>query len=713
MSRPSTAEAPRRLALASPSLFALIVLVAPAAVAADPPSIAGHWTGTLKVGGTPLALDVDFSKKPGGWAGDISIPAQGARDLPLQGITIEGDQVAFKLADVPGHPSYKGKLAPDGSSIKGTFTQAGKELELELKRAADPIAAMKKSLEGFDAVVDKAIKDFKVPGLAMAVVKDGQVIYAKGFGKRDVAKDLPVTPQTLFAIGSCTKAFTTFVMGTLVEEGKLEWDTPVRTYLPGFRMSDPIATESITPRDLVTHRSGLPRHDMVWYNNARFTGKDLIPRLAHFDFTEPLRSKFQYNNLMFVVAGHLIETIDGRSWEQAIRARIFQPLGMTSSNVSVVDSQKASDFAQPYDEQEGKVRVIPFRDITNVGPAGSINSNVLDMGRWVAVHTHGGKLGSQAIISPAVLNELHTPQMTTGQPSQKKEISPGSYALGWGVDTYRGHRRVHHGGAIDGFTAETCLFPDDGLGIVVLNNKKSSPLPSLIGQQASDRLLGLEPIDWLAEALDRRTKSLAAEKEAKKKKETVRRSGTHPAHPLEEYAGDYQHPGYGPLKVELRDGRLVSSYNGIEATLEHWHFEVFDAPKADNDPALADFNMKFQFQTNFKGYVDAVAVPLEPSVKPIVFTKHPDKKLADPEYLKRFAGEYELAGQTVTVRLQGHVLMFEQKGAQPRELVPDRDDEFNLKGLSGLSVRFVSDRNGKVLELALNTLGGVFSAKRK
>ncbi|HZW34487.1 MAG TPA: DUF3471 domain-containing protein, partial [Isosphaeraceae bacterium] len=345
--------------------------------------------------------------------------------------------------------------------------------------------------------------------------------------------------------------------------------------------------------------------------------------------------------------------------------------------------------------------------------AGSINSNVLDMARWVAVHTHGGKLEGRTIISPSVLNELHAPQMTTGQPSPKKEISPASYALGWGVDTYRGHRRVHHGGAIDGFTAETCLFPDDGLGIVVLNNKNSSPLPGLVAQHASDRLLGLEPIDWLAEGLDRRTKSLAAEKEAKTKKETVRRSGTHPAHPLEEYTGDYQHPGYGPLKVELRDGRLVSTYNGIEATLEHWHFEVFSAPKADNDPALDDLNLKLQFQTNFKGYVDAVAVPLEPSVKPIVFTKQPDKKLTDPKYLERFAGEYELAGQTVTVRLQGHVLMFEQKGARPRELVPDRDDEFNLKGLSGLSVHFVSDRSGKVLELAFNTPDGVFSAKRR
>src|SRR5262249_21330321 len=155
-----------------------------------------------------------------------------------------------------------------------------------------------------------------------------------------------------------------------------------------------------------------------------------------------------------------------------------------------------------------------------------------------------------------------------------------------------------------------------------------------------DRLLGLEPVDWLAEGLDRRTKGLDAAKEAKKKKDTARRSGTHPAHSLEEYAGDYEHPGYGALVIDLRDGRLVSVFNGIEAPLEHWHFEVFSAPKATNDPALDELNLKFQFQTNFKGYVDGVLVPLEPSVKPILFSKRPEKKLSDPDYLKRFVGEY-------------------------------------------------------------------------
>jgi CubicO group peptidase (beta-lactamase class C family) len=697
------------------TLCSLIVLVAPAvrAQAVAPPSLAGHWKGALKVGVTTLDLDVEFTNKGSGWTGDISIPAQGAKNLPLQGITVEGDQVDFTLADVHGNRAFKGKLAADGSSIKGTFTQAGESLELSLSHEADPIADMKKSLDGFDEVIKKAIKDFKVPGLAIAVVKDGEVIYAKGFGQRNIEKDLPVTPRTLFAIGSCTKAFTTFVMGALVEEGKLEWDTPVRTYLPEFRMSDPIATESLTPRDMATHRSGLPRHDMVWRNSG-LTGEDLVPRLAYLEPTEPLRSRFQYNNIMFMVAGYMIETIDRRPWEEAVRARIFQPLGMGASNFSVRDSQKADDHATPYDDHAGKVRAIPFLDITNVGACGAINSNVTDMARWMVVHTQRGKLGGKSIISPWMLAELHTPQTTMDRPSDKKEISAPSYALGWMVGTYRGHRSVWHTGRIDGFTCETRLFPDDGMGIVILNNKTGSPLPGLIAEHAADRLLGLDPIDWLAEALEQRRKSEGAKKEdAKNRKDSWRRSGTQPAHPLEEYAGDYEHPAYGQIKIEHRNGRLVCAYNGNKCNLEHWHFDVFNAIRADTDSAIGEDIGLMPFQTNVKGYVDAVAVTLERNVKPIVFTKQPDRKLRDPEYLKRFAGEYEHAGETTTIRLRGNALFFEQNGARPVEMVPDRDDGFNLKHRNYLSVRFVTDTQGKVVRLDLIYSDEIFPAMRK
>ncbi len=701
--------------------FALPSNMPAPAAQADPPTIAGHWNGTLKLEGMTLEFDADFAPGPpgggagagaAGWTGDLSIPAQGVRDLPMAEVTVQGDRVTFAIKALPGDPTFRGQLAADRSSIRGTMAQFGKTGEVTLTRAVDPAATAAAAMQGFDAVVNKALKDFRVPGLAIAVVKDGKVAYARGFGRRNVDKGLPVTSRTVFAIGSCTKAFTTFVMGTLVNEGKLDWDTPLRTYLPGLRMSDPIATESITPRDLVTHRSGLPRHDLAWYN-TRLNGKDIFARLAHFEPTEPLRSRFQYNNLMFMLAGYLVEKVDGRSWEESVRARILGPLAMTSTNFSVLDSQKSDDFARPYDEQEGKVRVIPFRDISSIGPAGSINSSVDDMARWVAVHTQGGKSRGKAILGPATLADLHAPQMTIGQPSGKKEISPASYAMGWATDTYRGHRRVHHSGGIDGFTANVCLFPDDDLGLIILTNKDSTPLPELIGRHAADRLMGLDPIDWLAEGLAKHNRSLDAVKEARKSKGSVRRPGTRPAHPLEEYAGEYEHPGYGRLDVALKGGKLVATYNGIATTLEHWHYEVFNAPKADNDPALADINWKLQFRTDVQGYVDAVLAPLEPAVKPIVFTRRPDAKLLDPEYLRRFEGRYELAGQTASVRLKGRVLTLQQGDAPAVELVPDRDDGFTIKRETGASLRFTTDPHGRVTGLALSTDDGVFTAPRK
>ena len=560
------------------------------------------------------------------------------------------------------------------------------------------VAAAKEPLGGFDSFVNQALPAWEVPGLAIAVVKNGQVILAKGFGFRDVEKKLPVTPKTLFAIGSCSKAFTTFLMGTLVDQGKLDWDKPVRTYLPEFRLHDRVASELITPRDLVTHRSGLPRHDLLWYN-ASLTRKQIVDRLPYLEPSETFRSKFQYNNLMYLTAGYLVERLTGQSWEDAVRARIFTPLGMTGSNFSVSDSQKAPDFARPYADRDDKVVAIPFRDISTIGPAGSINSNVADMARWLIVHTHKGKIDGKQIVSAAVLADIQTPHMTTGVPGERKEIAPAGYALGWDVDDYRGHRRVHHGGAIDGFIAATTLFPDDDIGMIVLANKGGTALPEMVTRHAADKLLGLPSIDWAGEALGKRAKNKAAAKEAKTKKDTLRRPGTTHAHNLEEYAGEYEHPGYGIVKIELRDGKLNFAYNNIEAPLEHWHFEVWSALKNPKDPALED--QKVQFLGNVKGDVDSLAVSFEPGLKPIVFARRPDGRLSDPEYLKRFTGEYELAGRTMRVSLKGNALMLDSQGSGPREhSCRTGMIGFTVKGQAGTAMRFVSEQDQPASELA-------------
>ncbi len=695
------------------ALVALVLALSPASslLAADDPTITGHWHGQIATPVKPLEIDVVFSAaKDGVWQGQISIPAQGAKDLPLGKIEAKTADVGFEIKDVPGNPVFKGKLEEQGKRIKGTFTQGGNSFEFQLDRGPDPVALARQSLAGYDSFVSQAIHDWEVPGLAIAIVKNGEVILAGGFGMRDVAGKLPVTAKTLFPIGSCTKAFTTFVMGTLVDEGKLEWDKPVRSYVPEIQLFDRAASDLLSARDLVTHRSGLPRHDLVWYN-ASLSRKEIVRRLPYLEPSEPIRSKFQYNNIMFMTAGYLVDYLTGMPWEDAVRKRIFEPLEMTGANFSVKDSQKTADFAKPYDDRDDRIVEIPFRDITNAGPAGSINASVTDMARWLVVNSQKGKFAGRQILSPRVLAEIQTPHMTTGTPQDRPEIGPAGYGLGWGVDDYRGHRRVVHGGGIDGFSAMTTVFPHDGLGIVVLSNMNGTQLPEMISRHAADRILSLAPIDWAGEALKKKQTAKQAAKVAKTKKTAMRRPGTSPSHPLEEYAGVYEHPGYGEAQVELRDGKLTFRFNGIDAELEHWHFEVWNALKNPKDPAFAD--MKLQFVTGLKGYVESVSVPFESRIKPIVFSKKPDAKLSDPEYLKKFTGEFELAGNTVSVRLEGSVLMLDVQGQAPATLLPDRDDGFNIKEQSGTSIHFVTDSGGKVSVLALSTAAGVFSAKRK
>lgn len=692
-------------------LFAVfLIAVSGLAIAAAPQDLAGHWEGAIDVPGTELEVNLDFVKQADGtWKGDISIPVQGAKDLPLVGIKGEGTDVAFAISGIPGEPTFKGQMSADGAKIIGKFSQGGGTFPFELSRAADPAAKAKKALEGFDEVVAKGLALLKVPGAAIIVVKDKEVVFSKGFGFRDVENKLPMTADTILAIGSSTKAFTAFTLGTLVDQGKVEWDKPVRNYIPWFRLYDAQAGERLTPRDLVTHRSGLPRHDLVWYNNRTSSREDLVRSLAYLPPTADLREKWQYNNMMFLTAGFLVETLTGKSWEEAVRTLVFEPLGMARSNFSVVESQKDKDFALPYDEREGKVVKIPFRDITIVGPAGSINSSANEMSRWVTVHINGGKLGGKEVIGANTLADLHTPYMTTGGVSTRPDITAPDYALGWMVDNYRGHRRVHHGGNIDGFSAMVSFLPNDGLGFVVLTNRNGTGLPELLIRTAADRILGLEAVDWIGDAAKKLAEGEAVGKKAEEKKTTRRRPGTVPAHKLDEYVGDYRHPGYGDLKVTLKGIQLDFTYNVITTPLGHWHYETFNGGKAE-DPTFKD--MKLTFRTDVNGNVVGVAIPFEVSLDDIYFVKKPDARLSDPAYLKTLLGSYTLVSQTVTVSLKGDLLTLFIPGQPVYDLVPEVGGEFSLKVAKIVRVRFLEDAKGQVTGLEVSQPGGVLEYKR-
>ena len=574
--------------------------------------------------------------------------------------------------------------------------------------SSDPAA----KLRGLDDLAEQAMKQWKVPGVAIAVVQDGKVIYAKGYGYRDLEKKLPVTTGTLFPIGSISKSFTALTFAILKDEGKADWDQPVRTYLPEFAMNDVVATERATPRDLFSHRTGLPRHDLVWYSSD-FTREDMVSRLRYLKPNKSFRSAYQYNNLTIMTMGYLEGKLTGLGWEGAIQQRIFKPLGMTHSNLSVEEIEKTDDHALPYELKKDIVTKVPYHNIDAIGPAGSINSSVEDMSHYLTFQLGDGKYGDQRIVSESNLREMHSPQTAIPDPPPAFSL-PGlghfSYGLAWVVTSYRGHNLVWHNGGIDGFYALLSMLPDDHMGVVVLTNLPHGQTPEVLAYNVYDRLLGLDALPWFDRFKEIEAKGKQQEDEAKKNKPTDRKTGTHPSHNLADYAGEYENPGYGKIRVAQKGDALEVSINRLGPwALENYHYDVFQVP--ENADSVAD-GEKFQFEMDKRGDIDRVAAALEPSLgEDIVFTRVPEKLAAD--VLQRVIGDYLLNGQSVNVSLVGAVLRLSVPGQPQYELVPTRGLSFDVKGLPGFNVEFEKNAAGNISEAIFNQPNGVLHATRK
>lgn len=488
-------------------------------------------------------------------------------------------------------------------------------------------AAGPAAFEGFDEFVAGVMKEWKVPGLAVAAIREGKPALSKGYGYRDVEQQRPVTPQTLMAIGSNSKSFTVTLMGMLSDEGRLDWDKPVRTYLPDFELHDDVATRLMTPTDLVDHRSGLPRHDSMWYGRA-FTRKELFQRLRFLEPSATFRQRYQYNNLMFVTAGHLVEQVTGQSWDSLIRQRIFTPLGMTRSNASVRDLPASGDFARPYMERDGRAVAVPFRNLDAVGPAGAINSSAAEMLHYIQMQLDQGAYEGKTIVSKRFALRMQAPHSATPASLDPDapvypELGPGGYGLGVGVTSYRGRRLVGHSGGIDGFISAMSWMPDEKLGVMVLSNfSGTNPVPTIVMRSVYDRLLGLAPVDWVARARADQIRTETAQRARDKTAEAERVAGTSPTHPLADYAGAYEHPGYGVLRVAHQGGRLVLTLDELSAPLEHFHYDVFRTTRDSGATNRLDAaRVTFTYGSN--GKVETVAIPLEAAVSPIVFKRKP------------------------------------------------------------------------------------------
>lgn len=560
------------------------------------------------------------------------------------------------------------------------------------------------AVEEIDAFVNKAMEEFKVPGAAVGVIVDGKVVFSKGYGMRDQAQGLPVTENTLFAICSCTKAFTTFLLGQLVDEGLINWDDPVIKYIPEFRLKDQHATHRITIRDLVTHRSGLPGHEALWYNNSNISRAEIVSRLQYLEPSYDLREKFQYNNLMYTVAGLVVEKVTGQTWEEAMQARVFKPIGMSHSNTSVEESQKTTDFSLPYIEKEGAALAVPLRSIGNVGPAGSINSSLSDMLKWMEVHLSEGK----EVIKKESLKEMHTLQMAVTGIPEFRGVTFG-YGLGWLIGTYEGKYLVQHDGHFVGFYASTSLFPKEKTGVVILTNSNSGGpfLVSAVANAIMGSLFSEEKVDWIAKMVEIREqfKGLKENKE-----EGAQAVGT-PSHPYESYAGTYEHPGYGLLEVTVENGEMVAFFNRIACPLRHKCYDIFTGTPLDT--LTEDMKLNFSFFGGATGEISELHVPLELTVQPIVFKKKPQNSLLAADYLKQFEGTFELGEISIEIQLRGKQLSAVLPGQPIYELVPEKPYSFLLKGFEGFSFRFVPNEEGKIGELQTVQPNGIYTFKAK
>jgi CubicO group peptidase (beta-lactamase class C family) len=428
-----------------------------------------------------------------------------------------------------------------------------------------------------DSLVNEAIKVWKVPGCAVAIVK-GDEVYLKGYGVREQGKPLPVTPDTLFGIGSCTKAMVATALAALVDDGKVSWDDHVRKHVPFFRLKDPLANRDVTLRDLLCHRTGLASHDLLWHG-APWTLEESVRRMAHLDPDHSFRSRYHYNNLAYITLGFAVSSASGQPWNQFLRKRLFDPLGMKGVVFTRSEVLKSADHASPHVLDEGKVKVISwYDDDRQVRGSGSVKAGVRDLSRWVRFQLAEGMWEGKRLVSREALLETRRPQIvtpSTGRLAEAMEVTQSGYGLGWHIYDYRGHLAAVHGGAVDGFRARIALIPKEKLGVVVLSNLAPGELPTALACSLLDLTLGLKAKDWNGLLLGQRERLLEREKKAKKAWRASRQPGTKPSRELDAYEGEYEHAAYGKARVSLEKGKLVLAWGNSRLPLEHFHHDTF------------------------------------------------------------------------------------------------------------------------------------------
>jgi CubicO group peptidase (beta-lactamase class C family) len=474
-----------------------------------------------------------------------------------------------------------------------------------------------------DALMERALRAGRIPGAALAIVpREGSAV-VRAYGSRDVSSQSPMTVTTRYPIGSTTKAMTATLLGILVDEGLLDWDAPLQEYLPRFRLADASRSAQVTLRDCLAMRTGLPRHDWVFDGN-RITRADLLTRLRFLKLSAGFRERFQYNNLLVVIAGHVAEVVTGTAWEDLLQSRLLGPLGMDATSFGPPAGHEVT--LSYHEDKHRALRVTLPRSADDTGPSGgSIYSTVEDMARWVAFNLNAGQVHGRALIRATTLEEIHSPQVVAR--TYPACPSPhATYAMGWFVDTYNGRSRISHGGYLHDIYSDVSLHPDDGLGIVSFTNFGAPRLTRLLNQLVFDFVREATPASSVERQLAAYEQKI--EEQGARNRAARRIADTTPSHALSDYVGVYEHPGYGTVYVIAEDNTLVLERRvatGLRLPLEHWHYDVWVAKSDDQFPLHEAHSFDrangLQFETRIDGAIGALSIRFEPAVEPIRFEK--------------------------------------------------------------------------------------------
>jgi CubicO group peptidase (beta-lactamase class C family) len=482
----------------------------------------------------------------------------------------------------------------------------------------------------------------------------------------------------------------------------------VREYLPEFRLHDPVASDRVTVRDLLCHQSGLPRHDWIWIPGD-LSPEQMLASLRYLEPSRDIRQNYQYQNLGYLAAGMITERITGQSWRNFTRDRILQPLGMRNFGFSITELEQAADSARPYymhDDERGRVELYPVSTV----PAGGLNIAISDMVNYLRFHLGQGSFQGAQLLSQQGVRLMQTPLVHVGS-SEFEELGEQHYGLGLVCYTYRGERAVSHTGGWIGWGTRMDMLPERKLGVAVLTNRTPSPVTDMLCHTVFDRITGKEPVPWFDRFRQRRREFLARLDSDRQARKAARKRGTRPSHKLEEYAGEYEHPAYGRIAIDINGNALHWRYRGLSGPLPHLHYDVFQVPEMPF--ILAPDLLAIHFGYDREGNIDRLSAPFEPMVSDIVFRRVPAGEALDPSFRAACVGTYRAAATRHVVALDADGQLTLSPSGQPTyRLAPYRDRIFAIVGLEGFRVEFQRGKTGTVDTIVFHQPNGTFRAER-